>query len=279
MLSIVIPTLKEKENLERLLQSLEKQTYKDFEVIVADAGSTDGTIKIAEKYGASIVKGGRVGVGRNAGAKVAKGDLIYFFDADVVLTQDFIENTLKKFEEKKLDIATCFFTPISEKKIDKLLHELVNFYYRATQKFLPHAAGFCILIRKEIHQHIRGFKESVVLGEDIDYVGRAAKFGKFGIITDQRIYVSVRRLEKDGRLNIALKYLLAEAYIIFVGEIKTDIFRYKFAHYDKKKQERIKDKVKIQFKRLVTKNFPASRYDPSRLYNELIDSLRRNNSK
>ena len=68
-ISIVIPTLNESEYLPKLLDSIKKQTFTDYEVIVADAGSKDGTVEAAEKEGALVGAGGMPGVGRNRGAR------------------------------------------------------------------------------------------------------------------------------------------------------------------------------------------------------------------
>ena len=77
-ISIIIPTLNEARFLPKLLESIKKQTFTDYEVIVADAGSKDKTLEIAKKYGARIVKGGFPAEGRNAGARAAKGDFLFF---------------------------------------------------------------------------------------------------------------------------------------------------------------------------------------------------------
>jgi glycosyltransferase involved in cell wall biosynthesis len=60
VLSIVIPTLNEEKYLPRLLQSLDCQTIKDFEIIVADANSRDATRQVAAEHGCRIVAGGRI---------------------------------------------------------------------------------------------------------------------------------------------------------------------------------------------------------------------------
>ena len=74
ILSIIIPTYNEEEYLPVLLESIKKQNFNDYEVIVADANSTDRTREIAKEYGCLIVDGGLPAVGRNNGAKVAKGE-------------------------------------------------------------------------------------------------------------------------------------------------------------------------------------------------------------
>ncbi len=85
MLSIIIPTYNEEEYLPYLLRSIEAQSYTDFEVIVADNGSTDTTAKLATDSGARVVSGGNPAEGRNSGAAAAKGENLLFLDADVIL--------------------------------------------------------------------------------------------------------------------------------------------------------------------------------------------------
>ena len=76
-ISIIIPTYNEEDYLPALLKSIQRQNFKDLEVIVADAHSTDKTLEIAKKYNCKIVPGGLPAVGRNNGAKIAQGELSY----------------------------------------------------------------------------------------------------------------------------------------------------------------------------------------------------------
>lgn len=228
-LSIVIPAKNEEQMLPKLLDTIKGQTFRDYEVIVADAHSTDRTIEIAKEFGARVVEGGMPGPGRNRGALHAKGETIAFFDADVQLPSSrFLEECVAEMDRKKLDVATCKVKPITRKNIDRALHEAYNAYVVATEKIRPHAPGFCILVRRHAHEGIKGFDEEVVFAEDHDYVQRAKKQGhRFGILRSHPIAVSVRRLEKDGRLSIALKYVFGELHMMTKGAIKEDLFEYK----------------------------------------------------
>ena len=108
MLSIVIPTLNEEKHLKKHLESIKKQDFDNCEIIVADAGSSDKTKKIAKDFGCKITKGGTPAQGRNEGAKQARGSLLLFLDADVALTKNSLLKVLKEFKERKLKIATFF---------------------------------------------------------------------------------------------------------------------------------------------------------------------------
>lgn len=231
MLTIVIPTKNEALYLPKLLDSIKSQTLLPLEIIVADAHSTDQTIRLAEQAGCRVVLGGMPGVGRNRGAKVAHGELLLFLDADVVLANPhFLEQAIQEFEKRGLDFATCDVKPLSQKLFDRLMHQLYNLYVRAFVNIHPHAPGFCIFARRAKHQQMNGFDETITFCEDHDYVLRGSRIGTFGILCSVKIPVSVRRLERDGRLLTALKYILAEFYILLFGPIRNNFFNYTFGH-------------------------------------------------
>jgi len=126
MLSVIIPTFNEEKFLPFLLKSLKKQTFKDFEIIVADNNSVDATRSIAITAGAKVVKGGMPGRGRNRGAKAASGDWLLFLDADVILPPEFLEKTVAEIKKSEFSVATCLIDPLSGRRIDKFLHGTVN---------------------------------------------------------------------------------------------------------------------------------------------------------
>lgn len=100
-ISIVVPTRNEKDNLERLLKSVKKNSFEDYEIIVVDGGSTDGTRDIARSYGAKVIEGPQEGpsTARDIGWREAKGDIIHFSDADWYLEENALEQMDKFFRE------------------------------------------------------------------------------------------------------------------------------------------------------------------------------------
>jgi len=229
MLSIIIPTLNEEDFLPLLLKELKKQNFRDLETIIADGDSKDKTVEIAKSFGCKVVRGGSPPKGRNEGAKTAKGDIFLFLDADnIFFPQNFLKNLLKEFEERRLDVASFTICP-NGNGFDKFAYGIYNFWTNLTQNFLPHATN-AILVRKTIHEKIGGFDEEIKMAEDHAYARKASKFGKFGFIKTEPVLTSCRRFEWDGRLKTYLKYFLAGLYMFFLGDIKSDIFKYRFDH-------------------------------------------------
>ncbi|MBU1126573.1 MAG: glycosyltransferase [Patescibacteria group bacterium] len=230
-LSIVIPTKNEETCLPQLFSSIKLQSLQPDQVIIADAQSDDETRCVAEQFGAIIVNGGMPGEGRNLGAAVATSELILFLDADVVLEdKQLLQKAVGEFEQKNLDIATADILPIAGNLYDQFSHEVYNLYVRLWGKTHPHAPGFFILVKRSLHKQINGFDETVVFAEDHDYVRRAGKVGKFGFLDSVKISVSVRRQDRDGRLSMGVKYVLAELHILFIGPIRHNKFNYTFGH-------------------------------------------------
>ena len=205
--SIIIPTYNEEEYLPVLLESIKEQDFDDYEVIVADANSTDRTRAIAEEYGCVVVDGGLPAVGRNNGASVAKGEILLFLDSDLKLTEDYLRDVLYEFRMEQLGIAITQMLPLSNKVQDKLFHDFANYFMIGVEKIKPHGAGcYGIIAKKELHDKCGGFDESLTFGEDTDYIERLAKEEPFRVLRNAKIGVSTRRLEEEGIVTLIQQY-------------------------------------------------------------------------
>jgi S1-C subfamily serine protease/glycosyltransferase involved in cell wall biosynthesis len=228
MLSIIIPTLNEEKYLPLLLGQIKKQNFKeDYEIIVADAGSRDKTVEIARSFGCKIVSGGLPPKGRNEGAKIAKGEIFLFLDADnIYLPDNFLTNLLNEFKKRNLGVASFTIYPDGN-GFDKFVYKIYNFWVKLTQRFFAYATN-AVLVKREVFEKIGGFDEEIKIGEDHDFAKRAAKIAKFGFIETEPVLTSTRRFERDGRFKTYSKYLLAGLYMLFLGPVKSDIFEYRF---------------------------------------------------
>jgi uncharacterized protein (TIGR00661 family) len=238
-ISIIIPTFNEEEYLPALLDSIKEQEFKDYEIIIADAQSKDKTREISRSYGCVVVEGGLPAYGRNNGAKIAQGELLLFLDSDLILTEGYLKDAVEEFEDKSLGIAITQMIPLSDKKRDKILHEFANRFMIMVESIKPHGAGcYGIISRRELHQEVNGFDESLDFGEDSDYIERIGKISPFKVLRKPHVLVSIRRLEKEGLKSLVFKYSKSTIYDFMGKKISADELNYTFG-YDE--DESLKD--------------------------------------
>ncbi|WP_407374300.1 MJ1255/VC2487 family glycosyltransferase [Methanobrevibacter sp.] len=281
IISIIIPTYNEEEYLPVLLESIKKQDFTDYEVIVADANSTDKTREIAEEYGCVVVDGGLPAVGRNNGAKVAKGEYLIFLDSDLELTEDYLRDVLYEFRMERLGIAITQMLPMSNKVEDRLFHEFANYFMISVENIKPHGAGcYGIIAKKELHDKCGGFDESLTFGEDTDYIERLAKEEPFKVLRNAKIGVSTRRLEEEG-LETLIKQYGQSTINDFLGK-RTDASELNY-NFDHGHEKLTTSRFEALEKRMDQINEIKSRYDQTvQTYNDTRTRLKashRNRSK
>ena len=225
--SVVIPTLNEERYLPALLDDLASQTFPVHEIIVADAGSRDATVALAERRGAKIVPGGLPAVGRNRGADAAEGELLLFLDADIRLGSDAVEVALDGMKQDALDAASCWFRPDSDAGFLRLNHWMSCHYFRLSSRLgWPHSIGAFLLLPRALHQGIGGFDTSILVAEDQDYVRRIARRARYGFMRRPVVTVASRRFTAEGGVGTSLKWLGIEMHRAVLGEIRGGYFRY-----------------------------------------------------
>ena len=261
ILSIIIPTYNEEEYLPILLESIKQQKFDDYEIIIADANSTDRTREIAEEYGCIITEGGLPAVGRNNGAKIAKGEYLLFLDSDLKLTDDYLRDTIYEFRMERLGIAITQMKPLSEKSEAQLFHYLANQFMIGVEKIKPHGAGcYGIIVKRELHEKYGGFNEELTFGEDSEYIRRLGSSKQFKVLIKPKIGVSTRRLEEEG-LETLIQQYGKSTWNDFTGkETGAEELNYKFGHNPKEMTKENLDKFSKESGR-ITKIF--ENYDKS----------------
>ncbi len=261
ILSIIIPTYNEEEYLPILLESIKQQKFDDYEIIIADANSTDRTREIAEEYGCIITEGGLPAVGRNNGAKIAKGEYLLFLDSDLKLTDDYLRDTIYEFRMERLGIAITQMKPLSEKSEAQLFHYLANQFMIGVEKIKPHGAGcYGIIVKRELHEKSGGFNEDLTFGEDSEYIKRLGSIEHFKVLRKPKIGVSTRRLEEEG-LETLIQQYGKSTWNDFTGkETGAEELNYKFGHNPKEMTKENLDKFSKESGR-ITKIF--ENYDKS----------------
>ena len=207
-ISVVIPALNEEKYIGATLFHLAHQ--KPYEIIIADSFSTDRTVKIAKKFGCRIVncKKGSASIGRNAGAKAARGDVLLFMDADTIAFSNLIEELKKDFRLKKTVGWTCPVYAFSPKWKEHLMYNAFNnlaeFLIKYAKK--PHAAGIVVAARKSAYAKVGGFDENLKLMEDHDFAMKLGKTGNFTFSKKTCVFTSTRRIDKWGGWNLFKRY-------------------------------------------------------------------------
>ena len=117
IISVIIPAYNEEKNLKRLFNSLKSQDYprKKIEYIVVDDGSTDKTSYLAKKFGAKVikVKTKDIELNKGIGMHAAKGEYVYWMDADMQVTcDDFFSRLVQPLIERP-DIGSSFTAEFS----------------------------------------------------------------------------------------------------------------------------------------------------------------------
>jgi glycosyltransferase involved in cell wall biosynthesis len=222
-LAVVIPAKNEAKYLPVLLTALLRQTRVPDEIIVADAGSTDGTREVARSFvGVTVVHGGIAAVGRNAGVKASTAEIVLFLDADAIIEgNDWLAKAVAEFEERKFDLVTCDVAVKGGTRLDRLSFKFYNRYVRLWGSRHPHPIGTMMMVWRKVHNAIGGFDPAVTFAEDHDYglLVRDAGY-KFGVLNSVKVGITMRRQEKIGRLRFLLVNGLAEPYIMLFGSIK-----------------------------------------------------------
>lgn len=121
MVSIIVPVYNVKVYLNRCIESLINQTYNDFEIILVDDGSTDGSGDLCDQYEKShdfvhvIHKNnGGLSSARNAGIKQAKGEYLLFVDSDDYIEKQSLEKLIHEAEKNNCDIVCANAYKVSE---------------------------------------------------------------------------------------------------------------------------------------------------------------------
>jgi len=176
LVSIIIPTLNEAENISNCLKSIKKQNYKNLEIIVIDNHSTDETTNIARKFTTKVyTRGPERSSQRNYGASKTKGKYLMFLDADMEITNNCIKEAIQKISDKN-NIIAFPENAIGQNFWEKSIALERNLYQN--EPYLSAARLFPTKLFEQIH----GYDEKLIAGEDWDITIRAQKL-KFKLVT------------------------------------------------------------------------------------------------
>ena len=221
--SVVIPVHNNEEDLERSIGSLLEQTFDNFELIVVENGSTDGSYRLLRRLLSSQkriswqlirIDEPDVSRARNIGISLSKGDYLYFMDADDRVEKTLLEDLIHKAKKHRLDFAFCGFDRINEKKgvvlkyarFFKYPKKIINgskaAYLYLIGKIWPVIGSFVVKNNLVKNNNIL-FKEKVFAGEDQIFILESLiKSRRVGAVRRSMLYYYVKpqSLSKSNRV-------------------------------------------------------------------------------
>ncbi len=190
--SVIVPALDEAANLERLLPLL--RAGQPLEIIVADGGSTDATVPVAERHGARVVRAPRGrGAQMNAAAKLAAGEYLLFLHADTCPPPDFCRIVADHLEPAGVAAGAFRFALLDSIRGGALIEQLVHL--RCSIKKTPYGDQG-LFVRRSLFHAVAGFPEWPIL-EDIELVRRLRRIGRV-VVAPETAPTSARRWKSDG---------------------------------------------------------------------------------
>lgn len=211
LVSIIIPTFNRSHLIGETLDSVIKQTYKNWECIVVDDGSTDYTDELMEFY---CIEDSRVkyfkrpntdkkggNTCRNYGFFLSKGDYIQFLDSDDLLSSNKLRNQIMELSQcNKMSIATCKYGYFDSLYSKFTLREKLNTYknfqsgiqllaeFGCSKEYFP---SHVYLISKELIEVAGEWNEDLIINQDGEFFSRILLFAEKILFVNSEVYYRV----------------------------------------------------------------------------------------
>ncbi|MEE9504812.1 MAG: TIGR04283 family arsenosugar biosynthesis glycosyltransferase [Thermodesulfobacteriota bacterium] len=217
--SIIIPVLRESDKVNALIEHLyNQQTDEDYEIIIVEGSQTRETMSVVQ-HREVVVLLSEPGRGRqmNAGAAVARGEILIFLHADTQIPVNAL-NRIGHLLKQKHYVGGAFDLAISSHKlVFKIIAKVASLRSRFTR--IPYGDQI-IFLRKDYFNKIGGYKE-IPLMEDVELMQRIKRQGdKISILTD-KVVTSPRRWEKEGIIFCTLRnWIILTLYMIGISPSK-----------------------------------------------------------
>ena len=217
--SFIIPAYNEEKFLKKTVESLREsiagaKIISSGEIIVVDNCSTDRTAEIAKNIGVNLVNEPvrQISRARNAGARHAKGDILFFVDADTSIEVEHLTLACEEILKEKAYGGGALIQ-FDDHQDKFFLGVLIPAFWNWVSKTFRMAAGSFLFCRKEDFEEIKGFPETMYAGEELAFVRKLKKLNrksdqKFKILNCAPVITSSRKLSWYGNGQIVLYLFL-----------------------------------------------------------------------
>jgi glycosyltransferase involved in cell wall biosynthesis len=220
LISVIIPALNEEKLLEGMLRQFTPaciQRY-NLELVVSDGGSTDRTLDIARRYAHAVVENvagvkQTISLGRNEGAKVARGSIFVFLNADTLVkdVDYFFRRIHDEIGAPGLAAITCSVEiyPGERRGVDRLYHGFYNWFFAMMNAVgMGMGRGECHIMTREVFERVHGYAAKIAAGEDYDMFRRLEKIGRIKFLKDVVVFESPRRYRKYGYVYVTASWFM-----------------------------------------------------------------------
>lgn len=216
--SVIIPTYNEEKFIERCLTSINLQSLDrgQYEIIVVDGYSKDGTRRIARKFADKVILQTSEGVGgaRNDGARMARGEILVFTDADVIVPYNWLEKIISHFNREGV-VAVCGpDEPLEAHGKLKAAYRAINAFSRMLYRIgLAGTRGTNTAVKREAFFKAGGYSD-YPLCDDVELGLRLRKLGKIVYDEQLKVRMSARRFNKYGILSVLKTWLKGDVLLL-----------------------------------------------------------------
>jgi len=184
--SVIIPVYNDPEGLQTTVESLLDQTVDDYEVIIADNGSTDKTRTLAVEYAREYDSVTHViedeiqssYAARNAGIEAARGEILCFIDADMWVESTWLKQVQERMHNGEIDYIGCNVEVVVEDETMFAAYNQRNSFpvgeRMARDKFAPTC---CLVVRSVVVADVGRFDERLISGGDAEFGLRVSRAG------------------------------------------------------------------------------------------------------
>lgn len=199
-ISVIIPAFNEEKYIGKTLESIKNVDTAglEIEIIVVDNNSVDKTANVARGFGATVYTTASPGVGfaRQYGLKRAKGDVVFYTDADTIVPKDWVIRHIAVLQKPGVSCTYGSFRVTGERNPFSVHANYIQPYWIGWVNALLHipvASGQNIVFWRELALKAGGFDENLKIFEDIDFAIRLKKMGRVVYLADSIVWTSGRR--------------------------------------------------------------------------------------